>query len=61
MEKKDKMIMTQDAATSIVAEDTLFNHIANLIDESRNQGHHQDAKFDRVTQYYYTLHNRWPG
>ena len=37
MEKKDKMIMTQDAATSIVAEDTLFNHIANLIDESRKQ------------------------
>lgn len=37
MEKKDKMITTQDAATTIVAEDTLFNHIANLIDESRKQ------------------------
>ena len=37
MEKKDKMITKQDAATSIEAEDTLFNHIAKLIDESRKQ------------------------
>lgn len=37
MEKKDKMITTQDAATTIVAEDTLFDCIAKLIDESRKQ------------------------
>ena len=37
MEKKDKMITTQDAATAIVAEDTLFDCIAKLIDDGRKQ------------------------
>ena len=37
MEEKNEMTATQDAATTIVAEDSLFNHIANLIDESRKQ------------------------
>ncbi|MCQ2296020.1 MAG: DUF1016 N-terminal domain-containing protein [Bacteroidales bacterium] len=37
MEKKDKMITTQDAATTIVAEDTLFDCIAKLIDDGRKQ------------------------
>lgn len=37
MEKKDKMITKQDAATTIVAEDTLFDCIVNLIDDSRKQ------------------------